>query len=156
MDDDSIEKAIVKSGAKLFVLDPIQDFIGDNVDMNRANVIRPRMKKLKEIAQKTGCAVVPVGHMNKNSSGKSNYRNLGSIYISATVRSALVVERLCKSSKIKVLAQLKNNHAPKGKSISSKIENRTVKWISEFSLTADDLLSCSLSGEDIKERWQGI
>ncbi len=29
MDDDSIEKAIVKSGAKLFVFDPIQAFIGD-------------------------------------------------------------------------------------------------------------------------------
>lgn len=150
MDDDSIENAIVKSGAKLFVLDPIQAFIGDNVDMNRANVIRPRMNKLKEIAQKTGCAVVLVGHMNKNSTGKSNYRNLGSIDISAAARSVLVVGRLSKSSEIKVLAQLKNNLAPKGKSITFKIENRTVRWISECSLTADDLLSCSLSGGGYK------
>lgn len=140
MDDDSLEKAIVKSNRKLFVLDPIQEFIGDNVDMNRVNVIQPRMNKLKEIAQSTGCAIVLVGHMNKNSSGKANYRNLGSIDISAA-RSVLVVGRLNKSSEIKVLAQLKNNLAFKGKSITFKIENRTVNWISECSLTADDLLS---------------
>ena len=74
INDESIEETIVKSGAKLFVLDPIQAFIGDNVDMNRANVIRPRMNKLKEIAQSTGCAIVLVGHMKKNYSGKSNYK----------------------------------------------------------------------------------
>ena len=41
MDDDNIEKAIRDTGAKLLVLDPIQSFIGNNIDMNRANSIRP-------------------------------------------------------------------------------------------------------------------
>ena len=143
-------RSIVKSGAKLFVLDPIQAFIGDNVDMNRANVIRPRMNKLKEIAQSTGCAIVLVGHMKKNYSGKSNYRNLGSIDISAAARSVLVVGRLSKSSEIKILLQLKNNLAPRGKSITFQIENRTVKWLSECSLTADDILSTNPYNENSK------
>lgn len=109
MDDDRIEKAIVKSDAKLFVLNPIQAFIGDNVDMNQANVIRPRMNKLKEIAQSTGCAIILVGHMNKFYSGKANYGNLGSIDISAAARSVLLVGRLNRSSEIKVLAQQKQS-----------------------------------------------
>ena len=46
MDNDNIEKAIRETGAKLLVLDPIQSFIGNNVDMNRANSIRPLMTKL--------------------------------------------------------------------------------------------------------------
>lgn len=150
INDESIEETIVKSGAKLFVLDPIQAFIGDNVDMNRANVIRPRMNKLKEIAQSTGCAIVLVGHMKKNYSGKSNYRNLGSIDISAVARSVLVVGRLSKSSEIKILLQLKNNLAPRGKSITFQIENRTVKWLSECSLTADDILSTNPYNENSK------
>lgn len=45
--------------------------------------------------------------MNKNSAGKANYRNLGSIDISAAARSVWVVGKLNKLSEIKVLAQLK-------------------------------------------------
>jgi len=141
MDDDSIEKAIVKSNAKLLVLDPIQAYIGDNIDMNRANVIRPRMTKLKETAEKTGCAIVLIGHMNKNSGGKANYRNLGSIDISAAARSVLLVAKQNKESEIKVLAQLKNNLAPLGKSLSFRVKDGEVEWLSECELTADELLS---------------
>lgn len=141
MDDDSIEKAIVKSNAKLLVLDPIQAYIGDNVDMNRANVIRPRMTKLKETAEKTGCAIVLIGHMNKNSGGKANYRNLGSIDISAAARSVLLVAKQNKASEVKVLAQLKNNLAPLGKSLSFRFKAGEVEWLSESEITADELLS---------------
>lgn len=95
--------------------------------MNRVNVYTTE-NELKEIAQKTDCAVVLVGHMNKNSSGKLNYKNSGSIDISTAARSVLVAGRLSKSSEIKVLALLKkNNLVPKGKSITFKIENRMVK-----------------------------
>ena len=141
MDDDSIEQAIRKSNAKLLVLDPIQAYIGDNVDMNRANVIQPRMTKLKETAEKTGCAIVLIGHMNKNSGGKANYRNLGSIDISAAARSVLLVAKQNKSSDIKVLAQLKNNLAPLGTSLSFRFKDGKVEWLSECELTVDELLS---------------
>ena len=43
--------------------------IGNNVDMNRANSIRPLMTKLKDTAQRIGCAIVLIGHLNKNNSG---------------------------------------------------------------------------------------
>ena len=43
--------------------------IGNNVYMNRANFIRPLMTKLKDTAQRTGCAIVLIGHLNKNNSG---------------------------------------------------------------------------------------
>lgn len=141
MDDDSIEEAIIKSNAKLLVLDPIQAFIGDNVDMNRANAIRPRMTKLKQTAEKTGCAIVLIGHMNKNSNGKANYRGLGSIDISAAARSVLVVGKMSKDSKIKVLAQSKNNLAPIGDSLTFRIEKGEIKWLAKSCITADELLS---------------
>ncbi len=114
--------------------------------MNRANVIRPRMTKLKETAEKTGCAIVLVGHMNKNSAGKASYRSLGSIDISAAARSVLVVGKLNKTSDVRVLAPLKNNLAPKGKSISFKIKDGALEWLSECDLSADELLSGNVSG----------
>ena len=62
----------------------------------------------------------------KSSSGKANYRNVGSIDISVAARSVLAVGKLSKSSEVKVLAQSKNNFAPNRTSITFKIENGTV------------------------------
>ncbi len=86
MTDERIEKAIQQTGAKLIILDPIQAYIGANVDMHRANEIRPVMSKLGRIAEEYGCAVVLIGHMNKAAGQKSSYRGLGSIDITAVAR----------------------------------------------------------------------
>ena len=56
-----------------------------NVDMNRANEVRPVFRKLGMIAEKTGCAIVLIGHLNKSSGTQSTYRGLGSIDIMAAV-----------------------------------------------------------------------
>ena len=63
----------------MVVLDPIQGFLGADVDMHRANEIRPLMKRIAVLSEKYHCAVILIGHMNKNSNGKSSYRGLGSI-----------------------------------------------------------------------------
>lgn len=65
--DDRIEKVIRENNAKLMVIDPLQAFLGANVDMNRANEVRPIFRKLADIAQATGCAIVMIGHLNKAS-----------------------------------------------------------------------------------------
>lgn len=63
--DERIEEVIIRLQAKLFILDPIQAYLGSNVDMSRANEIRPLMKNLANIASRQNCAIVLVGHMNK-------------------------------------------------------------------------------------------
>ena len=63
------------------------------MDMHRANEIRPVLKQLSVVAEKTGCAVVVIGHLNKGM-GKSQYRGLGSIDIQAAARSVLTVGRV--------------------------------------------------------------
>lgn len=87
--DDRIEKAIRENNARLMVIDPLQAFLEANVDMNRANEVRPVFRKLADIAQSTGCAIVMIGHLNKASGTQSTYRGLGSIDIAAVVRSIL-------------------------------------------------------------------
>ena len=79
MRDVRLEQAIIETNAKLVVLDPIQGFLGADVDMHRANEIRPVMKHIAELAEKYKCAIILIGHMNKCSMGKSAYRGLGSI-----------------------------------------------------------------------------
>lgn len=65
--DQRLEEAIRSTDAGLLVLDPLQAYLGSGVDMHRANEIRPIMKKLSAVAERTGCAVVLIGHMNKAS-----------------------------------------------------------------------------------------
>ena len=55
MTDDRIEKAIRQNSVRLMIMDPIQAYLGANVDMNRANEIRPLFRHLSTIAERTGC-----------------------------------------------------------------------------------------------------
>lgn len=94
MVDARLEEAIIQTKARLVVLDPIQGFLGVGVDMHRANEIRPLMKRISVLAEKYQCAIILIGHMNKNSNGKSSYRGLGSIDFQAAARSVLIVGRV--------------------------------------------------------------
>ena len=46
MIDERLEEAIVRTHAKLLILDPIQAYLGGGMDMNRANEARDMTKKL--------------------------------------------------------------------------------------------------------------
>ena len=141
LSDERIEQAITLTDAKLFVLDPLQAYIGAGVDMHRANEIRPVMKRISTIAEKTGCAVVVVGHLNKGMN-KSQYRGLGSIDIQAAARSVLTVGRIKGKPYLRAFAQGKNNLAPEGKAIAFELDPASgFRWIGEYPVTIDELLS---------------
>ena len=144
MRDSRLEQAIIETKAKLVVLDPIQGFLGANVDMHRANEIRPVMKHISELAEKYRCAVVLIGHMNKCSIGKSAYRGLGSIDFQAAARSVLVVGRIKDEPETRVICQIKNSLAPEAKPIAFKLgKDSGFEWLGEYDITADELLSGS-------------
>ena len=90
------------------VLAPIQGYLGADVDMNRANEIRPVMKRIGTLAEKYHCAIILIGHMNKCSGGKSSYRGLGSIDFQAAARSVLVVGRVKDDEQVRVACHIKS------------------------------------------------
>lgn len=147
MRDVRLEQAIVETNAKLVVLDPIQGFLGADVDMHRANEIRPIMKHISELAEKYKCAIILIGHMNKCSVGKSAYRGLGSIDFQAAARSVLIVGRIKDEPKIRVVCQTKSSLAPEAKAVAFRLNEETgFEWIGELDITADDLLSGTVKG----------
>ena len=52
--DERIARAIRENNARLVIIDPMQAFLGADVDMNRANEVRPIFRSLGDIAQATG------------------------------------------------------------------------------------------------------
>ena len=152
MMDARLEEAIIKTKARLVVLDPIQGFLGAAVDMHRANEIRPLMKRVALLAEKYHCAIILIGHMNKNSNGKSSYRGLGSIDFQAAARSVLIVGRIKDEPEIRVVCHVKSSLAPEGKSIAFCLDKDTgFEWIGEYDISADDLLSGDNRGQKIHE-----
>lgn len=152
MMDARLEEAIIQTKARLVVLDPIQGFLGAAVDMHRANEIRPLMKRVAVLAEKYHCAIILIGHMNKNSNGKSSYRGLGSIDFQAAARSVLIVGRIKDEPEIRVVCHVKSSLAPEGKSIAFRLDKDTgFEWIGEYDISADDLLSGDNRGQKIHE-----
>lgn len=94
------------------------------VDMHRANEIRPLMKRIAVLAEKYHCAIILIGHMNKNSNGKSSYRGLGSIDFQAAARSVLIVGRIKDEPEVRVVCHTKSSLAPEGKAIAFHLDKK--------------------------------
>lgn len=140
--DDHIEKAIRENNARLMVIDPLQAFLGANVDMNRANEVRPIFRKLADIAQSTGCAIVMIGHLNKASGTQSTYRGLGSIDIAAVVRSILFVGKVKDDPTTRVIVHEKSSLAPPGQALAFSLgDQKGFRWIGAYDISAEDLLA---------------
>ena len=154
--EDDLEAAVIKSNAKILVLDPIQSFIGENTDMNRANSVRPKMNRLKEVAEKTGCAVILIGHLNKNMGGKASYRGLGSIDFSAAARSILAIGRPADNPRIRVMAHQKSNLGPIGQSLAFSLNDGKVSWVGPLDITADELFSTSPPEKEMSKSFEAI
>ena len=140
--DERIEKAIVETGARALILDPVQAYIGAKVDMNRANEVRAVLSQLGRIAGQYRCAIILVGHLNKAQGNKSNYRGLGSIDFQASARSVLIVGRIKDNPQVRVMAQDKSSLAPEGEAIAFELDKENgFRWLGHYDISVDDLLS---------------
>ena len=138
--DERIARAIRENNAKLVIIDPVQAFLGADVDMNRANEVRPIFRSLGDIAQATGCAIVLIGHLNKAVGTQSTYRGLGSIDITAAVRSLLFIGKLKDNPTTRVLIHEKSSLAPPGQSLAFSLgDEKGFEWIGAYDITADEL-----------------
>ena len=141
MSDKRLEAAIAHTHAKLVILDPLQAYLGAEVDMHRANEIRPVMSHLASIAEKYGCAVVLIGHMNKAMGMKSTYRGLGSIDITAAARSILLVARDRSDRDRRIVMQIKSSLAKEGKPLAFRMgDNYSFTYEGECEADPDNML----------------
>ncbi len=146
LDDERVEKAILKAEAKLFVFDPIQAFLGQRVDMHRANEVRPILRRLGAIASRTGCAIILVGHMTKGKT-KSLYRSLGSVDIVAAARSVLLFAKHPEDATMRCMAPVKSSLAAEGKTIAFTLKENGLQFHSFCNISTECLLEGSSSEE---------
>jgi len=140
LSDERIEAAIIQTGAKLFIADPLQGFFR-GTDMNSVGGVRPLMAKLGAVAERTGCAVVLISHLRK-SGEQAAYRGLGSIDIYAAARSVITVGKLPIDENMRAIVHTKSNLAPLGKAQAFGLdEHGGFCWLGECDATVDEVMN---------------
>ena len=117
LDDPRIEEAVIRSGARMVIFDPIQAYIPPESDMLNASKMRIVLRNLARIAEKYRCAVVLIGHMTKTSGNKNLYRGLGSIDIAAIARSVLMIKRDDTDPDVRYMFPVKSSLAYEGPAV---------------------------------------
>lgn len=137
-----LENAIMNRAPALVVIDPLFAFTGGKVDINRANEARTITAPLAAIAERQGCAIVAIRHLNKSrGGGNSNNAGLGSIDFHAAARSVLLVGKDPDDESKRALCQTKNNLAAFGEPQGYTIEGGQFRWTGTSDLTASRILS---------------
>lgn len=136
-----LEKAVKQVEAKLIIFDPIQSFLGADMDMFRANETRPVLAQLFEMCNRNDCACLILGHNGKNTFQKSAVNlALGSVDIPASMRSILHLIENPENKAERLAIHVKCSNAPKGKTLAYGInEMGGVDWHGFSDFTIDDL-----------------
>lgn len=133
LDDKSIEQAIKQTKAQLLVLDPIQSFIANGKSMSSVKGMRETLRQLAQVAAKTNCAILLIGHLNKSEGKKNLYRGLGSIDITAIARSVLFLKKSEYDPNIRMVTQIKNSLECEGHDVAYEFDkNEYIHWIGEY------------------------
>lgn len=113
---------------KMFVVDPIQSYLGAKVDINKANEIRAALKGLLNLCNQHQVALVLIGHMGK-SQNKDLYRLIGSMDFVAQARSVLMVGENQAQPGERVVLPIKTSNAKKGEPFAYQIAADGVEWL---------------------------
>lgn len=142
--DPKFEEIIKEVLPALVIVDPLQAFLGADIDMNRPNEIRPIFSKIRQMAENYNFTLIILEHLNKNLGGKAIYRGLGSMDIPGAARSILTFGCDPKNENIKGFMHTKSNLEKKGDIIGFSIsENGAIEWNLNTALTADMILGNS-------------
>src|SRR5260370_35000324 len=104
-----LEVGIKRTKAILVVIDPLTALLGRNIDSSRDQDVREVFTPLAQLAERIGCAILLIRHLNKGSSDNILYRGAGSIGIIAAARTGLLVAHDPNDDQKRVFATIKNN-----------------------------------------------
>jgi archaellum biogenesis ATPase FlaH len=140
---------IVKKGARLVVIDPLNAFLSGDVDSYRDQDIRGVLAPVENMAEETGAAILIIAHYNKKEEGTPLHRIGGSIGFTGAARSVLGVQQL-EGKSTRVLYSIKSNLGKQPSALEydivsvsktrskegdwlgdNKIKSSGIKWISE-------------------------
>lgn len=156
-----IEEAIIRTGARLLVIDVVMAYLPMGTDSHKDQDIRRVLSGLAALADRTGCTVLLLRHLNKAKGGDPLYRGGGSIGIVGAARAGFLVAPDPEDAERRVLASVKSNLGPPPESLAYRLVESgdrgvaRVQWEGSTAHTARSLLADHDDVEDRREvdRW---
>ncbi len=140
-----LESALKQTNARFLVVDPIQSYLGGEVDMHRSNETRPILDGLAALAQRYRVCLLILRHFAKSTTGSPINRGLGSVDITGAARTEL---HAGKRDQQRALVHAKSNIGEFGESIGFEIGRDGFRWTGPTSITANDLAASGMAEED--------
>jgi putative DNA primase/helicase len=156
-----LENKIKAKGAKLVVIDALVSFLDHGMNTSRDTAAREVIDALKEVAARTGCAILVLRHLNKDANAGGNPLNRigGSTSFSAAARASHLIDfdptddNPNEGARRRVLLRLKNNNSAPTDGLVFKLdvvpftcdsgevtEVPTIEWCGATKLTAAQLM----------------
>jgi hypothetical protein len=144
-DLDIIETEILRTQAVLAIVDVLMAFLPSSVDSHRDQDVRGVLHRLTKLAERTGCCILLLRHLNKSAGGSPLYRGGGSIGIVGAARAGFVAARDPEDEHLVVLAPTKSNLSAAPASLGYRLVPHPngvarVEWTGVVDRRADDLL----------------
>ena len=119
---EEFENTVRAYNPALVVIDPWHNFLGEKVDMSRANAVRPVFQRIAIMAKRVDCAVILVSHVNKRAQGENaNNAAIGSADFINAARSALSIIFDEDDENCRIVVHTKANYSPYGSSVRFRI-----------------------------------
>ncbi len=159
LDISYIEDIIKEHRVRLFIIDVLASYLGGEgkVNSHQDTDVRRALYPLFRMAERTGCCVVMLRHLNKQDGTNAMYRGGGSIGITGQARAVhlAAIDPDDPAGGRRILAPVKVNNAAKPLALAYRIESddpapgapTRIAWIGADGHTAAELLA-SPPGED--------
>jgi RecA/RadA recombinase len=130
-DVQALARLVEVKRARLVVIDPLMAHLRSDVNSWQDQSVRRALVPLYRLAERAGCAILVVAHLNKGQDADPLRRIGGSVGITAAARSALLLARdpddpEGEQGRRRVLAQVKNNLSTPAPSLLFQIEETLI------------------------------
>ena len=156
----ALERTVSEHRPRLVLIDVLMAYMPGKVDSHKDQDVRTVLGELARIADRYGCCIVALRHMNKSAGTRALYRGAGSIGIVGAARVAMLAghDPIDETGERRVLAVFKSNLAAIPDAMSYRLTSAPehgcarIEWTGSSPLKADGLLAAqSGDAEEMRE-----
>lgn len=144
----AIEQTIEAMNASLLIVDPLMSYLDAEVNANRDQDVRRVLSPVASMAERTGCAVIVLRHLNKAAGMSGLYRGGGSIGIIGAARVGLLAHKDNDdpTGQRRLLMVQKCNIGPEALTLVYRVvgvegtDSSRIEWLGESSVTAASVM----------------
>ncbi len=159
-----IEQVVTGRSVVLVIVDVLMAYLSGTVNAHRDQDIRRALHPLAAMADRTGCCVLVIRHLNKHGGDNALYRGGGSIGIVGAARAAFMcgTDPEDDTGRRRVLASVKSNLSVPPPALAYQLVSddlfgcARVDWLGETRLTAAALLADRGTDEERTERDEAV